>query len=152
MSAAPAPAADLLAVEQAVYAYATAIDARDWDMLATVLAPEIVFTPDGFDPLVGFERIRDVISAALEGQQSMHHLTNVTPVLGDDGDSATCTSYLQAQHIRVGTPGGDTLIVAGVYTDALRRTPTGWCFTERRLTVHWTRGNPAVPLGKVAGS
>lgn len=141
---------DTLEIEQAVYRYATALDTRDWRLLASVLAPDIVFVPDGFDPLLGFEAIRDVVSAALEGQISQHYLTNVAVSL--DGDTARCSSYLQAQHIRAGTPGGDTLMVAGVYRDDLRRRAGAWQFTRRVLNVQWMRGNPAVPLGKVAGS
>ena len=52
--------------------------------------------------------------------------------------------YLQAQHVRLGTPGGDTTIVAGTYADRLQRQPDGWKITHRRLTVTWTDGNSAV--------
>jgi 3-phenylpropionate/cinnamic acid dioxygenase small subunit len=136
-------------IAKLVIRYATALDTRDWQLLSTTLAPEIIFTPDGFEPLVGYEAIRTAVSSALEGQDSQHYVTNMSSDVV--GDEATSRSYLQAQHIRNGTVGGSTYLVAGVYDDQLRRTPDGWRFTRRNLSVLWTRGNPTVPLGKVAG-
>jgi ketosteroid isomerase-like protein len=136
---------DRRAIERVLYDYATALDTKDW----ALLEPDTVFTPDGFEPLEGVDAIRDAVSSALEGQRSQHYLTNVQIEL--DGDRASSTCSLQAQHIRVGTPGGDTLIVAGVYRDELVARAGTWRFVRRSLQVLWTRGNPAVPLGKVAG-
>lgn len=141
--------ADRRAIERVLYDYATALDSKDWALLARTMEPETVFTPDGFAPLEGYAAIRDAVSSALEGQRSLHYLTNVEIEL--DGVRARSRCSLQAQHIRVGTPGGDTLIVAGVYRDELVARAGTWRFVRRSLQVLWTRGNPAVPLGKVAG-
>ena len=61
-----------------------------------------------------------------------------------DGDTARATSYFQAQHVRAGTPGGDTYIIAGSYTDTLTRTPDGWKIAERVQVYLWRDGNRAV--------
>ena len=61
-----------------------------------------------------------------------------------DGDEADSVCYLQAQHVRPGTMGGDTLIVAGRYLDRFVRTADGWRIAQRRLEIGWTDGNPAV--------
>ena len=61
-----------------------------------------------------------------------------------DGDTARATSYFQAQHVRAGTPGGDTYIIAGSYSDTLARTPGGWKIAERVQVYLWREGNRAV--------
>jgi len=45
---------------------------------------------------------------------------------------------------RAGTPGGDTYIIAGSYTDTLARTASGWKITERVQVYLWRDGNRAV--------
>ena len=46
--------------------------------------------------------------------------------------------------MRTGTPGGDTYIIAGSYTDTLARTPSGWKIAERVQVYLWREGNRAV--------
>ena len=98
--------------------YATALDSRQWDLLATC-------------------------RAALEPLDASQHLLG-NHVVTVDGDEARSQCYLQAQHVRSGTPGGDNYIIAGTYTDELRRGTDGWKIARRRLTVTWTSGNPTV--------
>ena len=76
---------------------------------------------------------------------SQHLLGNV--VAHVDGDTARAVSYFQAQHVRAGTPGGDTYIIAGSYTDTLARTPDGWKIAERVQVYLWRQGNRAVVRG-----
>jgi len=73
---------------------------------------------------------------------SQHLLGNV--VADIDGDSARCTCYFQAQHVRNGIPGGSTYIIAGSYTDALARTASGWKIAERVQVYVRRDGNRAV--------
>ena len=61
-----------------------------------------------------------------------------------DGDTATSTCYLHAQHVLPGTAGGDQFVFAGRYLDNLVRTADGWRIAERTLEAMWTSGNPAV--------
>jgi SnoaL-like domain len=79
---------------------------------------------------------------------SQHLISNVVVRL--DGDRAESSCYLQAQHVRTGTAGGDNFIIAGRYDDQLVRGPDGWRIRERRLAVLWTDGNPAV-AGRLPG-
>ena len=81
--------------------------------------------------------------AALEPLDASQHLLG-NHVVTVDGDEARSQCYLQAQHVRSGTPGGDNYIIAGTYTDELRRGTDGWKIARRRLTVTWTSGNPTV--------
>lgn len=107
-----------------------------------------VFTADAVAVFGGVEHNgRDAIIAKVESALgplsiSQHIVTNQQVAL--DGDTATCRTYLHAQHTIHGTPGGDNFVVAGRYEDELRRTDVGWRITHRVLTVDWTEGNPAV--------
>ncbi|MEY3618629.1 MAG: hypothetical protein RL726_1327, partial [Actinomycetota bacterium] len=64
-----------------------------------------------------------------------------------DGDRATCSSYLQSQHVRRSAEGGPNFIVAGQYEDTMIRTADGWRIEFRRLSVWWTEGNSRVTRG-----
>ena len=69
----------------------------------------------------------------------------VFAVVGGLGGGNPC--YYQAQHVRLGLPGGEKFLGGGRYDDRLRRTPDGWRFTHRRITSVWSEGNPAVISG-----
>jgi hypothetical protein len=60
------------------------------------------------------------------------------------GDEAHSTCYVHAQHVRLGSPGGDQFIYAGRYLDRLIRTADGWRIVERRLEPMWEAGNDRV--------
>ena len=91
----------------------------------------------------GYQAIEDTCRQALTPMSATQHLiSNVVVRL--DGDQAEASCYLQAQHVKTGTLGGDSLIIAGRYDDKLIRTTAGWRIRERRLEQIWTAGNPAV--------
>ena len=123
--------------------YATALDSRQWDLLATCFEPDASVEYAGFDPLTGVEGVVATCRAALEPLDASQHLLG-NHVVTVDGDEARSQCYLQAQHVRSGTPGGDNYIIAGTYTDELRRGTDGWKIARRRLTITWTSGNPTV--------
>jgi 3-phenylpropionate/cinnamic acid dioxygenase small subunit len=125
------------------YRYAAALDDRDWELLRTCFLPDAVAEYEGLDRCDGFEAIQELCRGALAPLDRSHHLVgNVYPVV--DGHEATCQCYLQAQHVRAGTPGGDTFLLGGRYSDELVRTEEGWRIAVRRLETWWTTGNPAV--------
>ena len=80
---------------------------------------------EGVDGIV--ERSRGALEPL---DASQHLLGNI--VVEVNGDDATSVCYFQAQHVRAGTPGGDTYFIAGSYADRLVRTPQGW----RIVAVH----------------
>jgi 3-phenylpropionate/cinnamic acid dioxygenase small subunit len=123
--------------------YATALDGRQWDLLASCFEPEAAVDYEGMEPIVGVEALVALCRGVLEPLDATQHLLG-NFVVAVDGDGASCQCYLQAQHVRSGAPGGDNYIVAGTYSDSLRRGPDGWKIARRRLTVTWTSGNPAV--------
>jgi len=122
--------------------YTFALDTRDWALLESCFTAAPAFVHPG-GRLEGFEAILARSRGALESlDASQHLLGNVVAEV--DGDTARATCYFQAQHVRAGTPGGDTYIIAGSYADTLARTPDGWKIAERVQVYLWRDGNRAV--------
>ena len=122
--------------------YTYALDNKDWALFESCFTGAAVFVHPG-GRLEGREAILDRSRGALAPlDASQHLLGNVVAEV--DGDTARATSYFQAQHVRAGTLGGDTYIIAGSYTDTLARTASGWKITERVQVYLWRDGNRAV--------
>ena len=124
--------------------YAMALDRHDWALLRTCFVPDAVAdygTLEGRNE--GIEAIIAVCHRALAGLDASQHLiANV--VVDVDGDAASATCYLHAQHYLVSASGANTFVVAGTYRDRIARTPEGWRITHRVLETTWTDGNAAV--------
>jgi 3-phenylpropionate/cinnamic acid dioxygenase small subunit len=122
--------------------YTRALDTKDWELLRACFTESPVFVHPG-GRLEGWDAILRRTRGALDPvDRTQHMLGNI--VADIDGHSATCLSYFHAQHVREGTPGGSTYIIAGSYADTLERTPTGWRIAERVQTYAWREGNRAV--------
>ena len=122
--------------------YAFALDQKDWPTLRTCFTDAPVFVHPG-GRIEGVDGIVERARGALEPLDASHHLLGNT-VVDIDGDDATSICYFQAQHVRAGTPGGDTYFIAGSYADRLVRTPQGWRIAERVQAYLWRDGNRAV--------
>ena len=122
--------------------YTTALDTKDWALLESCFGPAAAFIHPG-GRLDGFPAILQRTATALAPLTVTQHLLGniVTEV---DGDTARSFCYFQAQHVRAGTPGGETYIIAGSYADTLVRTADGWKIAERVQTYIWRDGNRAV--------
>lgn len=134
--------ADRQEIAELCTCYAAALDTRDWALLESCFAPDPVFVHPG-GRLDGFAAILDRTRAALAPLTATQHLLG-TMVAEVDGDAARSVCYFQAQHVRAGTPGGETYIIAGRYADTLARTADGWKITERVQDYLWRDGNRAV--------
>ena len=112
---------DKQAITETCYRYGIALDSRDWAALARCFTPDAGAYYTGLPPAVGYQAIEDTCRATLTPLTASQHLIgNVTVSL--DGDAADCVSYLQAQHVKTGTPGGDNFTIAGRYRDRFVRT------------------------------
>ena len=58
-----------------------------------------------------------------------------------DGDTATASCYLQANHFYDGAPGGNVFVVWAKYTDQFVRTGDGWKIKHRDLAAISAGGN-----------
>jgi hypothetical protein len=111
-------------------------------LLRSCFLPEVVGYYGG-DPLRGYDAIEQLCRTTLEPLSvSQHLIGNV--MVSVDGDQASSTCYLHAQHVLPGTTGGEQFIFAGRYLDKLVRTEDGWRIAERTLDAMWTAGNAAV--------
>lgn len=94
-----------------------------------------LFTPDGVmdtgegRPIAGHEAIRKVYKRIFELNDLMPYVHN--HVIELDGDMATGHCYLDLQ----ATMEGRRVTGAGFYLDRYVRTPTGWKFADRKLTM-----------------
>ncbi len=122
--------------------YTIALDTKDWALLESCYAPSPVFVHPG-GRLEGFPAILERTKAALTPLTATQHLLGNIMVQVDGGTSRSMC-YFQAQHVRAGTPGGETYIIAGSYADTLTRAVSGWKITERVQTYIWRDGNRAV--------
>lgn len=133
---------DQQAIIDLAIAYTWALDTRQFDQLDAVFAADATadlhgVRCDGRDAIVArIERPLTLLDATqhLIGNHQVHV----------DGDTATHRCYLQSQHVKRGTPGGDNYLIGGIYDDRLARTADGWRITHRTMTAVWTDGNPAV--------
>jgi 3-phenylpropionate/cinnamic acid dioxygenase small subunit len=133
-------------ITEICYRYGLVLDSRDWSSLSTVFTSDAEAYYLDMAPCIGYQAIEDTCSSALGALDRSQHLIGnvVVSLTGDDPDTAECICYLQAQHVKTGTDGGDNFIIAGRYLDRLVRTADGWRIKERRLEGMWTDGNPAV--------
>ena len=119
--------------------YTWALDTKQLDLLRDVFTPDATgmlrgVACDGVDAII--ERIGGAI-LRLDASQHLvgNHQVRV------DGDTATHRCHLQSQHVKLGTPGGDNLIVGGFYDDRFVRTPAGWRIAHRTMQQLWVEGN-----------
>ncbi len=135
---------DKAAIVEVATKYTIALDTQDWTSLGALFSSdaEVSFGPS-VGSATGPEEIVATISGTLTGLDASQHLVG-NHLVSVDGDTATHTCYLQAQHVRTGTPGGDQYIVAGHYSDRFRREDDGWRITYRELIRTWGSGNRAV--------
>ena len=97
------------------------------------------FTEDGvfesprfgkFSGRDGLKRFTALYKESLGGAQVQHIVAN--PAFDLDGSSGTGTSYLLYYHCKDGKVQQCTV---GYYTDRLRKTPAGWRFVNRQVTI-----------------
>jgi 3-phenylpropionate/cinnamic acid dioxygenase small subunit len=136
---------DRCEVKDTVLRYATALDQRDWALLGTCFTTDVVadyHVPRG-DALRSSSDLVDFLrSGVAHLDATAHYISNV--VVSIVGNTATANSYVQAQHIRRGTPGGSKFLVAGIYHDQLRRADDGWRIAHRDAEGIWASGNRIV--------
>jgi ketosteroid isomerase-like protein len=134
--------ASTAAIVRLTHDYCWALDTRDWERLRLIFLPDVV-AHLGAGGQRGVDEVIARTSSALSRLDVSQHTVSTHDV-NITGDSATGRCYLHAQHVLRGTPGGDNFVIGGRYDDRYVRTSAGWRIAERRLTMIWFEGNPAV--------
>lgn len=124
-------AEDERAIIAVLVRYATAIDRRDWPLLASCFAEDV--EADYGD--IGIWHGRDaIVNHMAEGHAkigpTLHRLTNF--VIAGEGDEARAACYVDALLMRSGC--GEMFRQAhGLYEDRLVRSEEGWKIRSRRF-------------------
>ena len=122
--------------------YSYAIDSGHYDKL------DGMFTPDATYHFVtgstdNIEALKKTIQDALQPLTSSQHI-NGNQWAGIAGDRATAGCYFTVHMFKEGVADGEHFEMGGRYDDELLRTPDGWRFTSRTITILWSDGNRRV--------
>jgi hypothetical protein len=145
-------AADRLAVVEALYRFAAGIDQRDWPLLASALAENVVSDFGPASAKAGFNypviEGRDTLIAALLGSlgqlDTTHSISN--PLVTIDGDTARLDALVEAQHVPVNDPSRHYLM-KDRYDVELTRQGDIWIITRNTVDNVWRSGDVAVMSG-----
>ncbi|MCY4664066.1 MAG: nuclear transport factor 2 family protein [Acidimicrobiaceae bacterium] len=135
--------ADYHAISDLAVRYCSAVDRRDWDLLAEVFLPDATVR---LPPSVAIRGSHEIVSRyrrGLERFDATHHMVS-NHEIAVDGDSARHTCLVHAQHVLHDAPGGSTYVIGGRSPDQMVRTRQGWRIAHRELAFIWTEGNPSV--------
>lgn len=135
---------DRAAVIDVVTRFAVCLDTRNWSGLRACLADEVeVDYPDS----VGIATVSgdDLVATATRffGRLDATQHVSANHQVTLDGDRASCTSTLLAQHHLAGCEGGELQRQVGYYVNELAR-DGGWRIARTAQRVSWSDGNPAV--------
>ena len=126
---------DRLAISDVLIRYATALDGRDWELLASCFTDDATLDYDT-SGTYGRDAFVEHCRAGLARMKATQHcVTN--HVISTDGDRAHSTSYVIAQHVRANDV---TFTLGGTYSDDLVRVGTGWRIASRRFVTSWKAG------------
>ena len=126
---------DRLAISDVLIRYATALDGRDWELLASCFTDDATLDYDT-SGTYGRDAFVEHCRAGLARMKATQHcVTN--HVISTDGDRAHSTSYVIAQHVR---DNDVTFTLGGTYSDDLVRVGTGWRIASRRFVTSWKAG------------
>ena len=122
--------------------YSYSIDSGQYDNL------DVMFTADAiYDFCTGstdnIEALRKTIQDALQPLTTSQHI-NGNQWAEIEGDRATAGCYFTVQMYKEGLVDGEHFEMGGRYDDELLRTPDGWRFTRRTITILWSDGNRKV--------
>jgi len=130
------------AIQEILVRYATSLDDRDWDRLATCFTDDAV-ADYGTGVFEGPSAIVGLCRQMLEPLEVSQHLLGTIEITVD-GETATSRCYFHAQHVKPGLAEGTQLIIAGTYEDSLQRVGGQWRIHHRKLLAKWQNGNPRV--------
>lgn len=129
-----AQAADREAVSEALHAWCTAIDTRDWAAMRALLTDPVRIDYSSNGSIAGNMPVEQWIDRlkGLHGfDKTLHMVSNL--VIRVNGDAATCVSYVNAMHFLLDEGRELNAFACGVYTHELIRAGAGWKITAARF-------------------
>ena len=127
-------------IRQLLARYNHGIDLGDLEMFVSTFTPDGVFEVLGLSPDLplsgrhqGHDELRELGSVHYGIFRGRARHWNWNLLIDGEHDEATMTCYLAA--FAAGQGDSATLRSTGIYRDRLRRTPDGWRFTERVVTM-----------------
>ncbi len=135
---------DRAQISDAVTAFAIALDTRDWDLFRSLLAEEVdIEYPDsvGVATFTADELVATATGFFGRLDATQHVSANHLIVI--DGDTATCTSTLHAQHYLASQGENPVQRQIGYYVNHFERRDR-WRIVRSEQRVAWQDGNPAV--------
>jgi 3-phenylpropionate/cinnamic acid dioxygenase small subunit len=131
---------DLLEVIDTVYRFAAAIDHRDWQAYRNIFTDEITidyssYRPGSIGPMSADEWVARGTRLFPGLDVSQHTISN--PRVTQADDSATCESYVRADHAL----DGELYTIGGHYVHGMVRRTDGWRIYHVTLRVAWSQGD-----------
>lgn len=127
------------AIRDVLYAYATGVDTRDWQLFRACFADELEIDLSSWNGRPATRQRADDwvagVRAGLSGFDATHHLT-ANHLIELDGAVARCTSDVQASHVL----DRERVIIAGWYDTRLERAGDVWRIGASTLHVTWKKG------------
>ena len=128
-----------------IHRYAFGLDHEDWELWRSVFADEVTMDMSDYQPEPPPRRApadlvvanARVLFAGLE--RSQHFLGSHRFAI--DGDTATITAHMRAEHWLHTGQGSDRYTMFGTYFDDAVRTDDGWKFVKVRLRLLREAGN-----------
>ena len=130
---------DRAAVLATIHLIAAAADLRQWALVRSCFATEVVLdygAPEVLTPEAIIQRWRPLLSAF----DATEHLITQTDVVIAGAD-ASITSHFKATHLLRGQAGGDIWRLSGRYYHQLYQTSDGWLVTRMSMVPADSTGN-----------
>lgn len=132
---------DRAAISDLLIEFARTLDDREWQNYAANYAPDGTLSFNGHLAHQGREGLAAFVEAGL-GQYAGTHHVSANHAITIEGDVATTRSYLIAGHVFNESEPHRHADGAGWYRCKLRRTDSGWQFTEVLVEIKYLSGEP----------
>ena len=128
-----------------IHRYAFGLDNEDWELWRSVFTDIVTIDMTDYQPgrpvRPGVaDRVVAGIQALFAGLDGSQHFIG-SHRYAIDGDRATITAHMRAEHWMTTGKGSDRYTMYGTYTDEAVRTPDGWKLETVRLTLIREEGN-----------
>jgi 3-phenylpropionate/cinnamic acid dioxygenase small subunit len=134
-------------ITKLVLSYAEGLDTHDWESYRALFSEQVVMESNLRDtPSVVLEvdaLVTRVKAQNLQFLLTLHYISNLRVEV--TGDTATCTSYLYAQHVISEDTDSERFVAHGRYVHSMLRTPDGWRICGIAVTLNIRDGEPPTP-------